>query len=231
MKYALTAAVAFGLLIAPSWAKTPGEEAQAIVAAEPKAGGIWIAGDNGVVMHVKSGLKCPAGDTDYGDHNHVLRLKSISVDDTAGNRATCYFDVVVKNKPDVPPMKLAISSEHQSIGRGEPLDRARDAFVAIHPGWRPDTAANSFNRRKFGGKFEMKTTAGVYTARVFSYRHDEGGKGSLGHVAAGAIGDWILILAIEGPEAETDITTAETMLMLSLWSDVGADVLETSLKR
>lgn len=217
--------------MAPAWAKTPGEEAQAIVAAEPKAKGIWVAGDNGIVMHTKSGLKCPVGDTPYGNHNHVLRLKGISVDDTAGNRASCHFDILVSTRPEAPPMKLAIAAEHQSAGAGEPLDRARNAFISTHPDWRPDTGANAFHQRQFGGKFEMKTKVGIFTARVFSFRGDAGGKVSIGHVAAGAIRDWVLIFSIEGSEEETDITTADTMLLLSLWNDIGGDILDASVAR
>lgn len=231
MKHLVTAAVAFGLLIAPAWAKTPAEEAQALVAAEPKAKGIWVAGDNGIVMHVKSGLKCPAGDTDYGNHNQVLRLKSISVDDTAGNRATCHFDVVSKGNPSVPPMKLLITTEHTSAGTGEPLDRARNAFLSVNPGWKPDTKANAFHQREFSGKYELKTKVGVFTARVFSFRNDDGPKPMLAHVAAGDIRDWILILTISGSETETEITTADSALLLSLWTDIGGDVLDAAVGR
>lgn len=231
MKYTITAAVAFGLLIAPSWAKTPDEEAQAIVAAEPKAKGIWVAGDNGIVMHAKSGLKCPAGDTDYGSHNQVLRLKSVSVDDTAGNRATCHFDVVSKGNPSIPAMKLAISTEHKSAGSGEPLDRAREAFLSVNPGWRPDTQANAFHQREFSGRFELKTRVGIFTARVFSFRSDAPPKPMLAHVAAGDIRDWILILTIAGSETETEITTADSALLLSLWTDIGGDVLDAAVAR
>lgn len=231
LKYALTAAVALGLLAAPAWAKTPGEEAQAIVAAEPKAKGIWVAGDNGIVMHAKSGLKCPAGDTDYGNLNQVLRLKSVSVDDTAGNRVTCHFDVISKANASIPPMKLSITTEHKSAGNGEALDRAREAFVAVNPGWRPDTQANAFHQREFSGKYELKTKVGVFTARVFSFRNDTPPKPMLAHVAAGDIRDWILMFTIAGSESETEITTADSALLLSLWTDIGGDVLDAAVGR
>ena len=214
-----------------AWAKTPAEEAQALVAAEPKAAGVWVAGSNGLVMHVKSGLKCPAGDTDYRTHNKILRLTAISVDDAAGNRASCRFDVLMKANPTAPAMKLTVAAEHQSAGSGEPLDRARAAFLAANPGWRPDSAANAFHQRQFSGKYEFKTTAGAFAARVFSYRNDAGPKPMLAHVAAGAIRDWILIFTIVGTEDDTEISTADSALMLSLWTDIGADVLEAALKR
>ena len=231
LKHALTAVVALGLLVSPSWAKTPGEEAQDIVAAEPKAKGIWVARDNGIVMHAKSGLKCPAGDTDYGNHNQILRLKGISVDDTAGNRVTCHFDVISKGNPSVPPMKLAITTEHKSAGSGEPLDRARTAFLSVNPGWKPDTKANAFHQREFSGKYELKTKVGIFTARVFSFRNDDGAKPMLAHVAAGEIRDWILIFTIAGSESETEITTADSALLLSLWTDIGGDVLDAATAR
>jgi hypothetical protein len=229
LKYALTAAVALGLLTGAAWAASPGDEARTLVAAEPKAKGVWIAGDNGIVMHEKSGLKCPVGDTDYGAHNQILRLKSISVDDTAGNRATCHFDVVPKANPNGPAMKLAVTSEHKSVASGEPLDRARNAFIAVNPDWKPDTQANAFHQREFGGKYEMKTKVGVFAARVFTYRNEAGGKTMIAHIAAGEIRDWILILQITGSESDTAITTADSALMLSLWSDIGADVLDSAV--
>jgi hypothetical protein len=231
LKYALTAAVALGLLTHAAWAKTPGEEAQAIVAAEPKAKGIWIAGDNGIVMHQKSGLKCPVGDTDYGGQNHILRLKNISVDDTAGNRATCYFEVLSKGNPSVPAMKLAITTELESAGSGEPLDRARNAFLSVNPGWKPDTKANAFHQREFSGKYELKTKVGTFTARVFSFRNDDGAKPMLAHIVAGDIKDWILIFTLAGSEADTEITTADSALLLSLWTDIGGDVLDAATAR
>jgi len=231
LRHALITVAALGLLTAPAWAATPAEEARTIVAAEPKAKGVWVAGDNGIVMHAKSGLKCPAGDTDYGSHNQILRLKAISVDDTAGNRATCHFDVLSKGNPSVPPMKLTITTEHKSAGSGEPLDRARTAFLSVNPGWKPDTKANAFHQREFSGKYELKTKVGLFTARVFSFRNDEGAKPMLAHVAAGDIRDWILMFAISGPELETEITTADSALLLSLWTDIGGDVLDAATAR
>lgn len=231
MKYALTAAVALGLLATSAWAKTPGEEAQAIVAAEPKAKGVWVAGDNGILLHTKSGLKCPAGDTDYGNFNQILRLTAVSVDDTAGNRVTCRFDVLSKGNPSVPPMKLTITTEQKAAGNGEPLDRARTAFLSVNPGWKPDTKANAFHQREFSGKYELKTKVGVFTARVFSFRNDTPPQPMLAHVAAGDIRDWILMFTIAGSESETEITTADSALFLSLWTDIGGDVLDASVAR
>jgi hypothetical protein len=53
----------------------------------------------------------------------------------------------------------------------------------------------------------------------------------LAHVAAGDIRDWILMFTIAGSESQTEITTADSALFLSLWTDIGGDVLDASVAR